>query len=202
MRAFAPVVRSLTVLVALLAATSLTGCDSLDIPIGFDQSFDVHVSLGDVTGAAAGQPAPADASYPLALSPIRIDLVSSSPQLESNRDKVQSITLGGLTVTPSNNSLTAATPPIDLYVAPAGATSPSQGLRIATLPSVPAGSTAVVSASIDAAAQQSAQPWLTSLDFVFIPVATLSVQQGQTVPGGAADLHVTVGVEATIDALK
>lgn len=202
MRALAPVVRPLVPLLAILAAASFTGCDSLALPIAFDQSFDVGVALGDATGAAAGQAAPADVSYPLTMNAVTVDLVTSSPQLAANRDKVQSITLTGVTVTPSNNTLTAATPPIDLYIGPAGATSPTQGVRVATLPAIPAGSSAVVTASIDATGQQNAQEWLTSLDFVVIPVATLTVSKGQTVPGGAADLHVALGVEATIDALK
>jgi len=201
LRSFAPIARFIAPLLVVTAATSLGACD-LDIPISFDQTFDVRVALGDATGAAAGQTAPADVSYPLTMNPVNVDLISSSQSLANNRDKVQSIALTGVTVTPSNNTLTAATPPIDLYVGPAGMTSPAQGVRIATLPAIPAGSNGVVSASIDAAGQQNAQPWLTSLDFVILPVATLNVSQGQTIPGGAADLRVALGVEATIDALK
>ncbi|PKN57451.1 MAG: hypothetical protein CVU23_01250 [Betaproteobacteria bacterium HGW-Betaproteobacteria-17] len=201
MRALATLNGRLVATLLIFATTALGGCD-LEIPIGFNHAFDVPIALGDATGAAAGQTAPADVSYPVAMNAVTVDLVSSSTQLASNRDKVQSISLTGVTVTPRANTLTGATPPIDLYIGPAGATSPTQAVKIATLPAIPAGSTAVVTASIDATGQQNAQPWLTSLDFTVIPVATLTVKAGQTVPGGAADLHIVLGVEATVDALK
>lgn len=200
MRALAPIGRLVATLL-VLAAPALGGCD-LEIPIGFDHAFDVELGLGAATGAAAGQIAPADASYPVAMSAVKVDLVSSSTQLAANRDRVKSITLTGVTVTPRANTLTGATPPIDLYIGPAGATSPTEAVKIATLPAIAAGSTAVVTASIDATGQQNAQQWLTSLDFTVIPVATLTVKKGQTVPGGAADLHIVLGIEASVAAVK
>ena len=200
--------RSLSALFSalLIAGLGLGGCDLLeegiDIPITFTQSFDVPVDLGQATGAAAGQQAPQDATYPLGLGAVPIDLVSSNAQIAANRSKIQAIEFTSVSVTPKNNTLTGPTPVIDLYVGPAGATQPSQGIKIATLPSVAAGSTATTQAVIDTQAQALAQNYLTSLDFTLLPVATLSVTKGQTVPGGAATLTIQLGVKATLNPVK
>ncbi len=195
---------------AVLAALSLTAVlgpacdlssDVLNVPIEFDTSFAVRADLGQATGAAAGQQAPADASYPLGLGAVPVDLLAASSKLASSRDKVRAIELTEIRVVPSGNTLTAATPPIDLYVGPAGATAPEQGVKIATLPAIPAGSTQPAQGVIDAAGQEAAQPYLLSFDFTFLPVATLGVKAGEAVPGGAVDLQVTTGIKATFNPL-
>jgi len=191
---------------ALAAALTLTHCDLLeegiDIPITFTHTVSVPVDLGAATGAAAGQAAPQDVTYPLSMGTIPVDLVSSNSQVAANRSKIQKIEFTTINVTPTTNTLTAATPVVEIYVGPAGATQPSQGILIATLPSLPAGAIASAMASIDTQNQTLAQPYLTSLNFTLLPVATLSVQQGQTIPSGAADLSVRIGIKATLNPTK
>lgn len=200
--------RRLVVLVAVPAAVLAAGaaCDSatdlLDFPIEFGHTINTPVDLGQATGPAAGQPSPVDATYPLAMPAVPVDLVSANSDIAANRTKLRSVEFTGIRVAPTSNTLTAATPPIELYVGPAGATAPEQGVRIATLPAIPAGSTATASAAIDAAGQSQAQPWITSLNFTVIPKATLSVAAGQTVPGGAADLAITLDVKAVVNPAK
>ncbi len=176
--------------------------DALDIPISFDHDFNVRADIGAATGAAAGQPSPADATYPLTIGAVPVDLISASPDLAKNRSKVQAIELTQIIVTPTTNSLTSATPPIDLYIGPAGATTVTQAIKVATLPAIPAGSSDAAQATIDAAAQDAAQQYLTSFDFTIIPVATLAVSAGETVPGGAVDLNILMGIKATLNPVK
>lgn len=191
--------------VALAATFSVAACDLssdvLNVPIEFDTSFSVRADVGQATGAAAGQPAPADASYPLGLGAVPVDLLAVSSQLAANRDKVRAIELTQLRALPSNNTLTAATPPMDLYVGPAGATSPEQGVKVATIPAIPAGSSQPVQGVIDAAGLEAAQASLLSFEFTFIPVATLNVHKGEAIPSGAVDLQITTGIKATFNPL-
>ncbi len=193
------------VIAALGLAAVVPACDvfteGLDVPIAFATTFDFAVDLGEATGAAMGQRSPVDAEYPLTIGVVDVDLVSGNAQLAANRDKIEAVEITEVTATPMTNTLTAATPPIDIYVGPAGATSPSQAVLVATLPAIPAGSRAAGVATIDAAGQAEAQALLLSFDFVIIPVATLSVSAGETVPGGEADLRVALGIKAIIDPL-
>ena len=189
----------------VVAGMSTAACDLasdvLDVPIDLETGFAVRVDLGQATGAAAGQQAPADATYPLGLGAAPVDLLSVSSQLAASRDKVRALELTKVRAVPSGNTLTAPTPPIDLYVGPAGATSPEQAIKIATIPSIPAGSSQAAEGVIDAAGQAAAQDYLLSFQFTFIPVAALEVKAGEAVPGGAVNLQVTTGIRATFNPL-
>jgi hypothetical protein len=194
------------VVIAALVLWAGAACDSaadlLDFPIEFGHTIDARVDVGKTTGAAAGQPSPADASYPLALPAVPVDLASSNSDLAANRSKLRSVTFTKIAVKPSTNTLTSATPPLSLFIGPKGATSPAQGVKIATIPAIAPGATASVPAALDAAGQAAAQPWITSLEFTVMLEAALSVRAGDTVPGGAADLAITFDVKAIVNPAK
>lgn len=192
---------------SLLVASS--GCDlindtadSLNLPIEFDHSLNANLDIGAATGQAAGQPAPADVTYDLDLPPVPVDLASANSQIAANRNKLRSVEFTSIRVQPTSNSLTSATPPLDVYIGAKGATSVDDGIKIATIPPIPAGSTGVVNATIDAAGQTAAQGHITSLDFTVILSAALDVQAGETVPGGAAALTITLAVKAVVNPTK
>jgi|GEM_PF-1616904 len=204
-------------LVALLAlgttgtavTTTTLGCDvvndaadALNIPIEFDHTVNFGADIGQVTGRAAGQPSPEAASFPIETGAVPVDLISQSSELAANREKVRRLELTEITVRPTSNTLTSASPPLDLYIGPKGATTKDQGVRIATIPSIPAGSTTAVSATIVAAGIDAAQQHLLTFDFVVIPAGTLSVAAGETVPDGAMDLALTLGVKAVLNPTK
>ena len=78
----------------------------------------------------------------------------------------------------------------------------AQGSHVATIPSLPAGSTATIGGQFNDPGMAAAQPYVTSLQFSMIPASTLVVEQGQTVPSGSAVLEVTLAITATVDPTK
>jgi len=193
----------LLVFVATGAGCALFGIDDdlgFDLPISAEHSFNIPIDLGALP--TSGSVAPERLETPLPLPPAPVDLTKASPELNSNKDKLKSVEITKIRVKPKTNSLTAALPPLELYVGPSGALLPANGVRIATIPSIPAGSTAEVAGQIDDAGMASAQTYITSLQFAFIPASTLIVEKGQTVPGGSADLEITLEITATVDPTK
>ena len=195
---------SLFAIAGLSVATS--GCDlvndvaeQLNIPIEFSHTVGTAADISAVTGSLAGQTTPQDASYPVSPGAIPVDLISQSAELAANRDKVRRLELTALNALPKANTLSAALPEMTVYVGPKGATEASEGVRIATIPSIPAGSTATVTVAIDAAGMDAAQPHLMTFDFVVMLSGTLEVKSGETVPSGKLDIDLTMDVKATLN---
>jgi len=188
------------------AACSLFGIgdDGFDLPIKVEHTFDINLDLSALP--TSGQTAPERLEIPLnqpplALPAIPVDLTNQQ-EIYDNKDKLKSVEISQITIRPTANSVTADLPAIDLYVGPAGATDISNAIKVATIPSIPAGSTTTIGGEIDDAGMASAQQHITTLNFTFIPDATLVVEAGETVPGGAADLNITLAITATVDPTK
>lgn len=197
------VIGMLLIFVMGASGCALFGIDDdlgFDLPISAEHTFNVPIDLGALP--TSGSVAPQRLETPLPLPPAPVDLTQASPELNSNKDKLESVEITKIRVTPKTNSLTAALPPLELYVGPSGAMLPADGILIATIPSIPAGSTAEVPGQIDAVGMAAAQTHITSLKFAFIPASTLIVEEGQTVPGGSADLEITLEITATVDPTK
>lgn len=190
--------------IAALGACDIASdvADAINIPIEFEHTTSLDIDIGNTTGAAAGQPSPGDAQYPVEVGAVPVDLLSQSSDLAANKEKIRRLEFTVIRVAPKTNTLTSPSPPMDLYIGPKGAKTTGESIRVATIPSIPAGSTATVQAPIDAAAMDAAQPHLLSFDFVMIPAGTLSVKKGETVPGGKLDFDLTLGIKAIINPTK
>jgi hypothetical protein len=189
-----------------LAAQPLGGaaCDTatnlLSIPIEFTYDIQSNIDVAKVTGTEAGKAATAAAVYDVSSGAIAVDLASANTQIADNRSKLKSVEFPSITVTLANNTLTSATPAADLYVGPKGATTIAEAVKVASIASIPAGSSAAVSVTIDTAGQTAAQPHLLSLDFVvLVSVPELSVAIGELVPDGKDDLTIRLNVKAVLN---
>jgi len=186
-------------LLTVAPSCALFGFDEdggFDLPISASESVVVPVDLSSVPNS--GQTAPQDVDIPLDLPAQPVDLASASQDLDKNKDKLERLEIKRLNITPQNNSLTRDLPPIDLFIGPFDG-DPNGAVKIATIPSIPAGSTERVVGQIDDAGMDAAQPFLTSLQFSFQPSGTLEVKQGEEIPGGRADLELLIEVQATVD---
>ena len=196
-----------------LLATALLGCDQigqaiddnkgkLDVPIETDYSFPTAFDVGKATGQAAGQPAPADVEHDLSVPGQDVDLIKEAPALKNAEGRVKSLEITRIEALPSTNTVTGALPSFDLLIGPLGEKDASKAKKIATIPAIPSKSTAVVKATIDAAGMKEAQQYLTTLKFSQHLVAKMVVKKGDTVPGGKADLKVTLGMKAVLNPVK
>ena len=204
----------ITLTVALLmSALALTGCDQfnkavddnkslLDIPISTDYEFTTSFDIGTAMGPAAGQPAPADVSKTIAPPPSDVDLVAEVQALKDAKGRVKSFEITKIVITPTTNTLTSDLPSLELYIGPIGATDTTGSAKIATIPPIKAGATAAVNAVLDAAGQNAAQQWLTTLAFSQGMAATMVVKKGETVPGGKADLKIAMGLKIVLNPIK
>ncbi len=179
------------------AACSLFGIgdDGFDIPISVEHTFDINIDLSAMP--TSGQVAPERLEIPLNQPPLSLPAVpvdlTSQQEINDNKDKLESIEITQITIRPTTNTVTGDLPPIDLYIGPAGATDIANAIKVAT---------AIIGGEIDDAGMAAAQQYITTLNFTFIPDATLIVENGDTVPGGAADLNITLAVTATVDPTK
>ncbi len=176
--------------------------DALDIPISTSYEFVVPVDVGASMGPTAGQTSPVDVSKAVATPAKTVDLVEEVGALKDAKGRVKSFEIKAVTVTPQANSLTASLPEITLVIGPPNATDIAQAARIATIPSIAAGSTAVVSGLIDNAGQNTAQQWLTNLTFSQGTSMTVVVKKGQKVPAGSASLKIKLSLKVVLNPLK
>ncbi len=197
----------------LVSALAFTGCDQfnkavddnkslLDIPISTEYEFATSFDIGTAMGAAAGQLAPADVSKTIAPPPSDVDLVAEVQALKDAKGRVKSFEITKIVVTPTTNTVTTALPSFELYIGPIGAKDTAGSAKIATIPSIPAGSTTAVNAVLDAAGQKTAQQWLTTLAFSQGMAATMVVKKGETVPAGKADLKIAMGLKIVLNPIK
>lgn len=193
----------LALLVVSAPACALYGFDEdggFDLPIAATQTFTVPIDLEEL-GGGSGATAPRDHDFVVPLPPNQIDLLSTSDDLAKNKDKLERLEITQIKVRPLANSLTTALPPIQLAVG-SFQSDGSDAVLVATIPSIPAGSTTQVDAAVDEAGTDGAQPYLTSLQFSFVPSAVLNIQKGQLIPSGSARLEIEITVQATVDPTK
>lgn len=213
-RSMQRIARKLGVLATIASAcVGLTGCDQigdaidnnknvLDVPIETEYSFPTAFDVGAATGQAAGQKAPAKVTHDLSVPGQDVDLVKEAPALANAKGRVKSMEITKIEALPSTNTVTGALPSLDLLIGALGEKDVSKAIKIATIPSIPSKSTAVVSATIDAQGMKDAQKYLTTLGFSQHLVAKLVVEKDDTVPGGKADMTVTLGVKAVLNPIK
>ncbi len=205
------VARAATIALAL-ALTLAAGCDQLedvidnnksklDLPIETEQKTTVPLDLGAAAGVAAGKPSPQDVSQPIAIPPVDLDLNKQSPELAKHKGAIKRIEFTGITVKPLTNTVTSALPVIEIWVGPMGGKDTTGAAKIATIPAIPAGSTAAVQATIDVAGTDAAQAHLLTLAFTQHTIAKLVVKKGENMPSGAANLELTMKLKATLNPL-
>jgi hypothetical protein len=187
--------------VAFAGIQSLTGCalfggdEAFDVPISVTKAFDLNINTSSIPGAGAGVASPIAVEIPI--SAIDVDLAGTSQKLDDNKGKLKSIKIDAISITPSNNTLSSGSlPSIQLFLGPLTGQA-GQPVLIATIPSIGAGQTSTLEATIDATGMSAAQPYLRSLGFSFDPAATIS--PGQTIPGGGVDLNISLKITAVID---
>ena len=201
--------------VVALPAVALSGCDILNkaasdvtnavtnIPIDVTQSTKISLDVGTLIGAAAGQKAPADTTQAITTPPQPVDLNKEQPDLAKYANgHIKTLEIAKIAVTPTTNTLTGNLPALDLYVGPTDLKNATDGIKVATIPAIPAGSTALVNATIDAAAMtQAGTQYLAKLAFAQALKGTLVVKAGDTLPGGKIDLKLDLGVHAIVTPL-
>lgn len=175
--------------------------DKLNLPIETEQAAEFPLDFGAISGATAGQPSPADVDQVIPMPPADVDLNKESKPLADNKKLIKRFEVTGITATPTANTATMAIPAIELWIAPFGAKDTANAAKIATIPSIPAGSTDAVTATIDAAGMDAAQANLLTLAFTQITSARLVVKKGEAMPGGAANLKIAMKIKATLNPL-
>jgi hypothetical protein len=191
-------------------AIATTGCDQLqdvvddnksklNVPIETEQSAEFPIDFGAISGAAAGQPSPADLDQVIPIPPADVDLNKESKPLADNKKLIKRFEIVGITATPTTNTATMALPAIELWIGPFGAKDTANAVKIATIPSIPAGSTEAAAATIDAAGMDAAQATLLTLAFTQLTSAKLVVKKGDPMPSGAANLKITMKIKATLN---
>jgi hypothetical protein len=225
--------RSLLAAALLTAGCNLVGTNTFTIPYAFDPQ-EYMKSFGSATGmfptvdCASGDCSMAQAALPagsmltascdsatrqckatseLRLSyPINLSMQSTFPQ-SAVQVGVDFVDIAKIKYWVGSNSLTVATPPIDLYVAPASAKTEAEGTHLGSLASLPAKSaTCKDTADSDDAAMgamvcdlpldQAGKDALANFakdyknEFQIIAHATVSAKGGDAVPAGAIDFFV------------
>ena len=173
------------------------------IPIDVQQSTKVSFDVGQALGPTAGQTTPVKITQDLPLPAVPVDLNKDQPNLAKYANgHVVTVEINKIAVTPTTNTMTADLPSLDIYFGPANATKASDGIKVATIPSIPKGSTAAVDAIIDTAAMKTAgTQYLAKLAFAEIMTGKLVVEAGSAVPTGKIDLKLDLGVHAVVTPL-
>ena len=132
-----------------------------------------------------------------------VDLAMQVPVLQSFAGHgLSSITISSISYTVSNNSLNIDLPPLTIYLAPDGATKPSDSgaEEFGTIPAIPAGTnpSGMVMLVPNAAAVFAKFTGNISMPFTIIAAGTVVVPGGSPVPSGAITLSVTGTVSAQI----
>ncbi|MDX9723348.1 MAG: hypothetical protein RBU37_21550 [Myxococcota bacterium] len=185
-----------------LGACALFGIeDNFSFKLPIEHTQKIPLPQIDLPSEGAGERAPQDITLPFSIPAIPVDLASASPDLKSNRDKLQRLELTALSVDAKSNTLSSALPSLDLYVGPLSGATVSNSVKIATIPPIDGAFVGKKAVPIDAAAMDEAQPYLTSLEFSFL-IGPLVVMQGQTIPGGSALLELELTLRAEVDPTK
>lgn len=208
-----PNVTLLLVTLLSLVVTLTVGCDqlqdtiddpksALNVPISTSYTFKTAFDIGAATGALAGQKAPETVEKDLSVPAQDVDLVKEAPVLKDAKGRVKSLEITKIEAKPFSNSVTGALPSFDLYIGALGEKDVAKAIKIATIPPIPSKSTDTFAATIDAQGMKDAQQHLTTLAFSQFLVAKLVVNKGEDVPGGKANLDVTLGLKAVLNPIK
>lgn len=204
-----------SLVVVALPATALGGCDILNkaasdvtnavtnIPIDVNQSTKISLDVGTLVGALAGQKTPQELKQEIATPPVPVDLNKEQPELAKYANgHIKTLEIAKIAVTPTTNTLTGDLPQLDLYVGATDIKSTADGIKVATIPAIKAGSTELVNATIDTAAMTTAgTKYLAKLAFGQMLKGTLVVPAGGSVPNGKIDLKLDLGVHAIVTPL-
>ena len=187
----------------LALAALATACTSVNLPLNASESTKITVDVGQLLGPLAGVPAVADGSKDITTPPVPIDLRKSQPELAKYANgHIKTIEITAIQVTPTTNTLSGDLPPLDLYFGPSNATSLAQGVKVATIPAIVHGSTAAMSAAIDAAGMKTAgTQYLATLGFTQAMKATFATKAGQPLPTGKVDLNLVLNIQAVVSPL-
>ncbi len=208
-------IRATTLALPLAAVTTLPACDlfnqvasaaqnAANVSIDQTETTNLTLDVSQLTGAAAGKPAPAPGiTQQLTLPPVAVDLNKSQPNIAKYANgHVVTLEINKIVVTPSHNSLTADLPAMDIYFGPTTAKAVTDGIKVATIPPIKAGSETAVDAAIDSAAMtQAGSKYLATLAFSQMIGGTLVVATGSNVPGGKVDLKFDLGLHAVVTPL-
>ena len=209
-------VRAASVTLPLAALTALPACDLLNqakasvenaaqLPIDVQQSTKVTLDVGALIGALAGQTVPPgpDLTQDLTTPPAPIDLNKEQPELAKYASgHIKTVEINKIAVTPTTNTLTGDLPALDLYFGGTTAKSYADGIKVATIPSIKAGSTTAIDAIIDTAKMSEAgTKYLSTLAFSQMMAGKLVIKAGEKVPTGKIDLKLDLGVHAVVTAL-
>lgn len=202
-----------TGLLAVAALVALAGCDQindaiddnkgvLDVPIETEYAFPTSFDVGAVTGQTAGQKAPDKVEHDLSVPGQDIDLIKEAPALKNAEGRVKSLEILKIDALPTANTVTGPLPSFDLLIGALGEKDTTKAIKIATIPAIPPKSTALVQAQIDVQGLKDAQQHLTALKFSQHLVAKMVINKGEEIPGGKADLTVTLGLKAVLNPIK
>lgn len=121
------------------------------------------------------------------------------PSLSSYTSLV-SISISSIKYTVTSNTLNVAVPPLSIYLAPNGVTSPTgSGAQLfGTVPAIPAGTTPTGNVQLVSNAASIFQTFTSSLStpFEIITAATVVIAAGTPVPTGAITIDVTGALSA------
>ena len=189
---------SVLLLVTIALVGGLPGCalfggdEAFELSISASKDFSLPVTTSSIPGAGTGTAAPADVDLPL--GDIPMNLADSSAELNDNKDKLRSITIDKIIVTPNDNTLVDGNlPPITLAFGPPAGGS-GEVFTVATIPSIGPGMQGPIQAEINVAGMASAQQYITSLNF--------TLKMGETIPGGGVNLNIEMKITATVDPTK
>ncbi len=205
-------IQGFLLLLPLLTAGCLLGCDQLstavtstagklDLTFSVTQSLPTSFDLGQALGGNAGQVAPVALAQDVTSPAQTVDLTKTEPQLVPYKKLVKSIKITAVTVTPKSNTLTGPLPQVDLYVGATPLKATKDGARLCSIPSIPKGSVAAVTGTVDAASAAAASTFVTSLAFDELSLIHLVVAKGETAPAGKIDLDVKVTLSVVVSPL-
>ncbi len=130
-----------------------------------------------------------------------IDFDEASPDLNSVVDVIDAIEISEFAYEVTENTLTVATAPIEIFWGPEGAaTIEASGVhRLATVPSIPAGNTLQSTVEVDASGQAALSDHVvgTSKRLRFFARTTVDIEPGSPVPDGTLSLRARVRVTVT-----
>lgn len=174
-----------------------------ELPLDATESTKITLDVSAVLGAAAGQTTPTELKQDVTTPPAVVDLNKSQPDLAKYANgHIKTVTITKITVQPTTNTLTGDLPALDIYIGPTDAKSTADGIKVATIPAIKAGSTTAFDAQIDTAAMASAgSKYLAKLAFSQALKGTLQVAAGGKVPSGKVDLKIDLGVHAVVSPL-
>ena len=195
------------VLLVLTIASSLAlgACGEDEFEFQQSLSFNGLMNL-DTAGfrAEAGDPAPFDEVAPVVL-PVDFKMSELSPELIDYKERglFRTMNFNSVRYTIIENTTTTDIEPMEVYLAPLGSTeiNPDEGVLIATIPAISAGTTPTGEAEILHANTSAASTLVFDLDFATVTGAEISLRAGDETPTGKMRLQVDMVMTIKADPL-